>query len=241
MTDSDSLAFISVAGRSDSFVSVGQSQLDSDSHFIGTSEGDKKSDHVMIKANTFKSLQMDKPPENEGHIQKHSYLPQCQKYPQNPSFNFGKKDRVPPSSVRSIKYEGVESSNCICSKHDEKNTTETPVLHKEKCEIYFHQASTYYSQQTKSADTTKTEKTPHILNFDLSIDDEGIYTYENTTFCENKEQNKAFVNENEAKRGSNSSTGSTSSSGSSADSVTYESPDEGAHYENMIVSQIKYL
>ncbi|XP_060596762.1 uncharacterized protein LOC132750742 [Ruditapes philippinarum] len=234
MTDSVSSTFMSVAGCSDSFVSVGQSKLDSDSHFLGASEGDKKANHAMIQELT-KSFQGSTHTENKVPLRKHTSLPQCQKYPPSPSFKFGKKDRVPPSSVRSIKDEGVESSNCICNKHDERNTAETSVLPKDNGDIHFHQASTSYSKQNKSADTTKTEKAPHILKFDIRIDDEGINTYENIKFFENKDQNKVSVNENETKRGSNSSTDSTSSSGSSTDSVTYESPDEGAHDENKII------
>jgi hypothetical protein len=226
MTDSYSSAFMSVAGRSDSFVSVGQSKLDSDS-YLGASEGDKKSIHAMTKKLT-KSLQVGKPPENKVPLRKHTSLPQHQKYPPNPLFNFDKKDRVPPSAVQRIKDEGAESTNGISSKHDDKNTA---VLPTDSGEVYFRQASTSHSQQTKSEVTTETENTP------LSLEPEdGNNTYENIMFFKNKEQNKVSVNENETKRDSNSSTDSTASSGSSADSVTYESPDEGAHGENKIVS-----
>ncbi|XP_060564763.1 uncharacterized protein LOC132723980 [Ruditapes philippinarum] len=232
MTDRDSSAFMSVAGCSDSFVSVGQSKLDSDSHFIGTSEGDKKSDHVMIKENTFKSLQVDKAPENEGHIPKHSSLPHNQEYyPPGPLSEYSKADRVPPFSVQGIKYQGADSSNDICNKHDEEISS---VLPTDSGDVNFRQASTSHSQQTKSEVTTETENTPQSLEPGSNIEDEN-YTYENITFFENKEQNKVSVNENETKRGSNSSTNSTSSSGSSTDSVTYESPDEGAHDEKKMV------
>ncbi|XP_060571835.1 uncharacterized protein LOC132730008 [Ruditapes philippinarum] len=229
LTDSDSSTFMSVAGCSDSFVSVGQSKLGLDSHFIGTSEGDKKSDHVMIKENTFKSLQVDKAPENEGHIPKHLSLPHNQEYyPPGPLSESSKED--PSFSVQGIKYQGAESSNDICSKHNEENTS---VLPTDSGDVNFRQVSTSHSQQSKSAVTTETENTSQSLEPGSNIED-GNNAYENITFFENKEQNKVSVNENEMKRGSNSSTNSTSSSGSCTDSVTYESPDESAHYENMI-------
>jgi hypothetical protein len=241
MTDSDSSAFMSVAACPESFVSVGQSKLDSDSHFTRTSEGDKNSDNVLTKENTFKSLQVGKPPKNEGHLRKHTSLPHHQEYYAPDPLQLSessKEDLVPPFYVQGIEDEDAESLNGICSKHDEEITSEKSVLPTDNGDVHFRHASTSYSKQTKLAGTTETENTTQ--SFESNIDDRSN-TYENITVSENKEQKIFSIAEEEIKRCSNISTKSTSSSGSSTDSVTYESPDEGAHYENWIVSPIKYV
>ncbi|XP_060571837.1 uncharacterized protein LOC132730010 [Ruditapes philippinarum] len=232
MADSDSSAFMSGAGCSDSFVSVRQNKLDTDSHSIGTAEGIKNSDHVLTKENSFKSSPVCKTTKNEGYLQKQTSSPHYHDYyPSGPFSESSKEDLVLPLAAQGIKDEGAESSNGICSKHDEEIASETQVLPMGNGDVNFHQASTSSSKQTKLTDTTETENTTQSL--ESNLDDESN-TYENITVSENKEQNIFSTEENEIKRGSNISTKSTSSSGSdsSTDSVTYESPDEGAQHEN---------
>ncbi|XP_060564767.1 uncharacterized protein LOC132723982 [Ruditapes philippinarum] len=238
MADSNSSAFMSVAGCSDSFVSVRQNKLDTDSHSIGTSEGEKNSGHVLTKENSFKSSQVGKSPENEGQLQKQISSPHFHDYyPPGLLSESSKEDLVLPLPAQGINDEGAESSNCICSKHDEEIASETPVLPMGNGDVNSHQASTSYSKQTKLTDTAETENTTQSL--ESNLDDESN-SYENMTVNENKEQNIFSTEEQRIKRDSNIRTKS-SDSDSSTDSVTYETPDEGAQHENGIVSQIKFV
>ena len=237
--EANSSSFVSVEGRSDSFVSIRKDNTMDSITDVGeilfASKENGSTGYAVTRQNTYKSLQDVR---SQSKVRKYHSLPEQQRHSRPklselPTF-FSKRltdvDEVLPNRGFNGK-ENIGSETCKT--------------------LYVRRRNVSLGEPNLRTDSTQCHLNTYDVDTDQSQYDESNI-YENTEVCFNKEeQNGQCINESDNRRDSNNSNTSSlhstqsSSSFSSRDSAAsiraYESPDESGHYANVSTKKLYFF